>query len=325
MKWVVTGGAGYIGSHTVRELLKVSDEVLVIDDLSTGIRSRLPSECPFEILDLRDTQLVRTVLDKYQPEGIMHFAAKKQARESLRFPWTYWSVNIGSLLGLLSAIQGTSIRHIVHSSSCSIYGSSGLVNEKSPINPESTYGWTKAISEQILKAFSSENSLAVTSLRYFNVIGCGDFENAMDSSTECLVPATFDRIQSKQPLQIYGNDFETPDGTALRDYIDVRDLATAHIQAVINPPTQGEFRAINVSGGNPISVSDILNIILKITSLPHYPIEVSSRKEGDPDIIWSRPSHIMSEWGWGAKHSVYESIFAHYRSWLSKTKSKNVS
>jgi UDP-glucose 4-epimerase len=313
MKWIVIGGAGYIGSHTVRRLLQCSKEVLVLDDLSSGMKSRLPNDCPFEVVDSRNYSTVKDIFERFRPDGVMNFAAKKHARESNQIPWDYWSVNIGSLLGFLSAIKGSSVKHIVHSSSCSIFGSSNSVTEYSPVSPESTYGWTKVVSEKILESLVKQLSLGVTSLRYFNVIGCANFKTAFDSSTECLVPATFNRIRLGQALKVYGNDFDTPDGTALRDYIDVRDLAEAHLKAVMDPPALGEFRAVNVSTGIPISVRQIVDEVLELIASPDYPIEVTPRMPGDPSAIWSEPSSILKKWGWDPKYSIRDSLFAHHK------------
>ena len=245
------------------------------------------------------------------PHGIIHLAAKKQARESSKLPWDYWSTNIGALLGVLNAAFDSSVRHIIQSSSCSIYGSAKSVSESSVFNPQSTYGWTKAISERILEAFSKQAQVPVTSLRYFNVIGCDDFSFSFDNSSECLVPITINRISNDEPVLIYGNNFQTEDGTALRDYLDVRDLASAHILATKNPPIANLYLPLNVATGEPVSVKKMVDLIFEIFEVHEHPINFLNANPEDPAAIWAIPSETLVSWGWTPKHNLVKSLTDH--------------
>lgn len=315
MNWLITGGAGYIGAHIVRDFVNAGHKVYVIDNLERGIRNRLPNDCHFLHGDCSDSNAVSRLLSDFDIQGIIHLAGLKQARESHREPSRYWSNNLLSLLGVIGAIRNSEVRHFIQSSSCSIYGSQSNVSEESAINPLSTYARTKYVSEVILRDVAAELSLSVISLRYFNVIGCGDFPFAFDDSEECIVPSISRKIESGVPVSILGDSFNTKDGTCLRDYLDVRDLSRAHLVASENVSQPKHFQTWNVSSGLPISVLEIATHLISAFQAVNYPIEFIDKNPADPAEIWSNPSEILQSFGWKPKYSLEESLAAHVRSW----------
>ena len=314
MTWLVVGGAGYIGSHIVHHLHAVGKDVVVLDDLSSGRAESVPSSVPLLVADAADAQQVLEVVGTRSVTGIIHLAARKHARESLTNPLDYWRVNLGALLGLLEAAQSWPVKWVLLSSSCSVYGSAGEVSDETPVAPVSPYGATKVASEMLLKDWAQSRSAKWAALRYFNVIGNAEFPMAPDRSSECLVPVVTRRIRQGEAPIVFGGDFETPDGSAMRDYIDVRDVAAAHaaVAGYLNSPL--DYRdsgfAANVSTGAPVSVHSIVASLAAATGW-QGPAQIMDRREGDPDRIWSRPSPRLTELGWRPQFSLDESITSH--------------
>jgi len=310
--WLVVGGAGYIGSHLVHLWASQAVPVVVLDDLSAGQLNALPQGVPVVHADARDTSRVARTLSEFSITGVVHLAARKHARESVEQPLDYWRTNIGALLGVLEAAAGQNISRVLLSSSCSVYGSAGEVTTHTPLRPQSPYGRTKATCEALLEDWARANGKTWATLRYFNVIGNAEFPNAPDRSTECLVPAATSEIRAGHRPVIFGSDFPTPDGTAMRDYLDVRDLATAHaiVAADLESDALTHGHVLNVSTGVPTSVGAILDIITAETHWKGTP-DVTSRRAGDPERIWSQPSSELHALGWAPMFGVRESIRAH--------------
>jgi len=310
--WLITGGAGYIGAHVVREFANAGIRVIVIDNLSTGIRERIPDGVTFTEGDCSDESLVRKVLITHEVTGIVHLAAFKHARESARQSIRYWSNNLGAMLGVINAIQGTNVRFFLLSSSCAVFGASGFVDSDTKPNPQSTYARTKYSSEQILADCATEIDLSWMSLRYFNVIGNGDFPHAHDTSTECLIPAAYAQIQRQRPSIIFGTNFDTPDGTALRDYVDVRDLAAAHVKAAsyLTQENIAPQRTISIGTGTPNSVLELLTELYNEVQRP-LQIDDSGRHPSDPEAVWADAKQAKELLAWEPKHSIKSSIAAH--------------
>lgn len=313
MSWLVVGGAGYIGSHVVRSLGRAGEKVFILDNLSSGYKSRIEPGVDFFAGDARDSELVREIILQNQIDGVIHLAAYKQARESLNDPLKYWENNIESCLGVLTGIRNTTVKQFVLSSSCSVYGSAGFVTDESARNPISPYGRTKSSSEDMVRDCCNSFGINWGILRYFNVIGCDNFDFAHDDSLECVVPAMTRKIESKQDIEIYGNSFNTPDGTALRDYVDVRDLADAHTCIALKMKMGTGNYVINISTGIPISVLQIANSLLEVSCSDSRVIFTDSQVS-DPDRIWGNPSQILLELGWRANFSLSESIQSHWDS-----------
>ena len=306
VKWLVIGGAGYIGSHVLREFISQGHECVVLDNLSTGIRNRLPENVVFIDGDARDSQLVIGVCKEFGINSILHFAAFMQARESVSNPIKYWENNINTTLGIAQALSVLKIDQLIFSSSCSVYGNNPRASINSVFNPLSPYAMTKVASEQILTQACLVADVKLSIMRYFNVVGCGDFEDSLESSTETLVPSIMNSILVGQPFQIYGDRFDTVDGTAMRDYLDVRDLASAHLVASridcdVNPVIY------NVSSGVGTTVKQIVETLSNLTS-SNLLIQYCPPKTGDPAVISAEADHMLSKHGWEARISLKTSL-----------------
>lgn len=319
-RWLVTGGAGYIGAHVVRSLISNKRQVLVVDDLSTGKENRVPANADFLQIRLQESKIVTRAIEEFQPVGIIHLAARKQARESTRDPLGYWDSNVGAMLALMRAISDArancpTVRSIVLSSSCSVYGALGAVSEESPLLPVSPYGNTKVACENILADVAPQVGLNWISLRYFNVIGNGEFPDAHDSSEECLVPAVSRACHEDKCPVIFGSSFPTLDGTCLRDYVDVRDLAEAHwlaAQHLENASTNTAL-TMNVGTNTPLSVLQIVSETQRSMNT-NLPVEFKEAKDGDPVAIWSNSTSANVKLNWKPEFSIRDSISAHVRS-----------
>lgn len=315
--WLVVGGAGYVGSHVVRALADASQRVVVLDDLSGGRPERLPGDVTLVVADGADGDSVARVLAEHGLLGVVHLAARKQAGESTRDPLGYWTRNVRAVLGVLEGISGSGARHLLLSSSCSVYGAAGPVTEESPLRPVSPYGRTKLVSEQAVADCAPSLGLTWMSLRYFNVVGNGEFAHAHDSSTECLVPAAYREIRAGRPPVVFGTDYATPDGTCLRDYVDVRDLARAHVlavQALTDDAGRGALpTAIDVAVGRPSSVLEVMGHLHAEAGRP-VTIHDAGRRPGDPEAVWSAGALAGSVLGWSPEHDLVSSVAAHVRS-----------
>ena len=315
--WLITGGLGYIGAHVARELIKDGCKVVLIDNLTTGLLSRKPDDCVFVEGDVRDSNLVRTLCKDYKINGVIHLASFKHARESRLNPLKYWANNVGGTLGLVQGIEGTDVSKVIFSSSCSIYGDNSEVLEGSVDNPVSTYAQTKKVSEDILVQTLELKNIALVNLRFFNVIGCDSFVGAYDNSQECLVPVIANHLLTQTPFRIFGTEHPTKDGTCLRDYIDVRDLARAHalLAKVIGRRTIQTV--VNVSTGTPSSVLEVLQEFEKVVGkeISHFAMPADP---ADPIAIWSQRSETLGRLGWIPEFGLIDSIKSH---WLSLTQS----
>ena len=308
-KWMIVGGAGYIGSHVSRCFKDNGIDILIVDNLVTGKEERIPEKVKFIKIDCQNHIDLKKYIIKNKIEGIVHLAAFKQARESIRDPLKYWDNNIKATLGILNAIKNTEVKYLIFSSSCSIYGKCGEVKEETSLNPISPYGWTKSVSEEIIKNCASQLGLSFISLRYFNVIGNDNFPHAHDNSEECLVPKIYNSIKNNQIPKVFGTDFLTPDGSALRDYIDVRDLSYIHFLSakylIDNSNKLETF--FNVGSGNPVSVLEIIDNLSKILSLDTK-YENVGRNSADPDKVWANNEKFFNIFKWKPKYSIDSSL-----------------
>ena len=319
-RWLVTGGAGYIGAHICRLLLEQGLDVHVLDDFSTGKRDRLPVGVVIHEADLLDREHTAAVVTEVNPEGVVHLAGKKQARESYDIPLAYWSANLLGTVSLLEAMKLAHVRYLLFSSSCSVYGTQSGVSETSVIAPESPYGETKAAAEMLIADVCAVSAITAVSLRYFNVIGCGDFPQAHDVATDSVVPRMVNAALAGELLPVYGVDRATPDGSCLRDYLDVRDIAAAHELVVSALHSGHEVPAVlNASSGEPVSVLQMAAAVNEavalagghaggIQELPSHP--------ADPTEIWAEQSPLLGALGWSPQHSLADSISAHVTSVL---------
>jgi len=302
VSWLVTGGAGYIGSHVVYETLRSGRNVVVLDDLSTGIKSRLPSELAFEEVTLTDRESVFGVFNRHSISGVLHLAAKKQVAESVLRPDYYWQENVIGLQNLVDAMNANDVKNFVFSSSAAVYGSPDLPFETQitettncmPINP---YGETKLEGEHIAESCAENFGFKVASLRYFNVAGAGRPELG-DQFIFNLVPIVLEALQNGQQPKVFGDDYDTPDGSCIRDYVHVQDLAEAHVAAMqFVENSNATFMPINIGTGKGSSVFEVINKISDVTGIDIEPLHVDKR-EGDPAALVADVSraHEILEW-----------------------------
>ena len=323
---LVTGGTGYIGSHTVVELQQAGYEVVVVDNLSNsnievlnGIEKITGIRPAFENIDCTDYVNMDRMFEKYTGiEGIIHFAASKAVGESVQKPLLYYRNNVVSLMNLLQLMPIHKVPNIVFSSSCTVYGQPDIlpVTEEAPIKPAlSPYGNTKQICEEIIRDTAySDGFYQATILRYFNPIGAhpsaeiGELPNGVPNN---LVPfITQTAMGIRKQLQVFGNDYNTPDGTCIRDYINVVDLAKAHVIAVermLQKKSKFNVETFNLGTGKGLSVLELVNTFQKVNGVK-VPYRIVDRREGDIEQVWANPSHANNELGWKAVETVEETL-----------------
>lgn len=302
MSWLITGGAGYIGSHVVYETLRSGRDVVVLDDLSTGIKSRLPSELVFEEVTLTDRESVFEVFNRHSISGVLHLAAKKQVAESVLRPDYYWQENVVGLQNLVDAMNANDVKNFVFSSSAAVYGSPDLpfetqITETTNCTPINPYGETKLEGEHIAENCAENFGFKVASLRYFNVAGAGRPELG-DQFIFNLVPIVLEALQNGQQPKVFGDDYDTPDGSCIRDYVHVQDLAEAHVAAMqFVENSNATFMPINIGTGKGSSVFEVINKISDVTGIDIEPLHVDKR-EGDPAALVADVSraHEILEW-----------------------------
>ena len=313
-QWLVTGGAGYIGAHVVKSLLENNYEVVVVDDLSTGLKRKLPSEIKFYELDISKTSELTKILKDEIVDGVIHLAAKKAVGESMINPSLYYKENIGGLISLLQAMNDANVKKIVYSSSAAVYGTptEDRVSEKSETNPESPYGETKLVGEWLLKADEKARDIKWISLRYFNVVGASNNELG-DTGINNLVPMVFSAISKNESPQIFGNDYLTKDGTCIRDYIHVVDLAESHVLAAkkLSENYSGIF---NIGTGNGYSVKEVMDKIEEVIG-KKINYKFVGRRSGDPAQTVAEPRKAQEELNWKAKLNLDEMISSSWIAW----------
>lgn len=313
MHLLVTGGAGYIGSHFVSKALENGfSEITVIDDLSTGLRRRLPSSVHFKQLDLADegnvTQL--TSILRQGIDAVVHFAAKKAVNESVTNPEKYFRDNIGGTINLLSAMRDARVTRLIFSSSAAVYGEpdNPVVYETTACHPINPYGQSKRISELAFENAAIAWGLNAISLRYFNVAGALNSSLA-DTTTSNLMPAIRDRITQGSMLQIFGDDYDTPDGTCVRDYIHVLDLVGAHLVALhsLNSMKDPGLEIFNVGTGLGSSVLEIVNNFQELPGVD-LEYEYTERRAGDPGALTANVDKITRRLSWQAEFNTSDIV-----------------
>lgn len=320
MAILVTGGAGYIGSHTVRALQEKGLEVVVLDNLSTGHASAVT--CPLIVGDLSDKQLLNRVFGEYKVDAVIHFAASLVVEESMLLPGKYFENNVVNGLNLLNAAAAHGVDKFIFSSTAATYGNplEAMISEDHPRQPINPYGESKLMFEKILRWFSEAHGLSSVSLRYFNAAGASlDGKLGEDKQhVTHLVPRVL-RVASRlqDELEIYGNDYETPDGTCIRDYIHVEDLAQAHVLALDKLNKDKGCFAYNVGTGRGSSVSEVVSAAMEVTGRM-VPIKYSPRRAGDPAALVADVIKIKAELGFLPKHSDLQTILRTSWNWHLK-------
>lgn len=314
MSWLVTGGAGYIGTHVVRALDAAGMSPVVLDDLSTGIESFVVGDTPFVRGSVLDTALVTAALVEHNVEGVIHCAGYKFAGESVKYPLHTYHQNVDGTRSLLEAMAVDGVRNLVFSSSAGVYGTpeSPVVTEETPTTPESPYGESKLIGEwlirdQVVATAGTDAALAATSLRYFNVVGSG-FRDVWDASPHNLFPKVFAAIEAGEAPRINGTDYDTPDGTCVRDYVHVSDLAHSHVAAARMLAAGRPLAPVyNLGSGAGTSVREIVDAIVRVTKTSLEPIE-GPRRPGDPARIVATGDLAADDLEWKNSHTVLEMV-----------------
>ena len=307
MRILITGGAGYIGSLTARHLADAGHEPVVVDDLRSGHRAAVGA-LPLVVGDVRDVDLIADTIARERIDAVIHFAALKSVEDSVNDPGAYFDDNVGGTLGVLRAMARTDVRRIVFSSSCAVYGMPGSlpVTETSPIQPMNPYGETKAMSERLLPWFEASYGIRSAALRYFNAAGAAEDGSAGEDWTgaQNLIPVVLRTAAGRQPLvRIFGTDHPTPDGTAIRDYIHVLDLAEAHRCALETIDREDASLTVNVGTGVGASVREVLDAARRITGR-EIPAEEAPRRAGDPPAIWADTTQAGERLGWRATRGL---------------------
>ncbi|MFF6780347.1 UDP-glucose 4-epimerase GalE [Streptomyces sp. NPDC012510] len=320
MTWLITGGAGYIGAHVVRAMLDAGEEAVVYDDLSTGIAERVPEGVPLEIGSTLDGEALARVFRDHRITGVVHLAAKKQVGESVERPLHYYRENVEGLRTLLSAVTDAGVASFVFSSSAAVYGmpsaarDGDLVTERTPCLPMSPYGETKLAGEWLVRATGRATGMSTASLRYFNVAGAAAPELA-DTGVFNLVPMVFEKLSEGAPPHIFGADYPTPDGTCVRDYIHVVDLAEAHVATARRlREAPGTDLTLNIGRGDGVSVREMIARITSVTGHDLPPVVVD-RRPGDPARVVASADRIAAELGWKARYGVEDMISSAWAGW----------
>jgi UDP-glucose 4-epimerase len=317
MTWLVTGGAGYIGAHVVRAMAEAGHRVVVLDDLSTGDPARLPAGVALVRGSTLDQPLIASVLREHDVTGVLHIAAKKQVGESVEKPLWYYRENVEGLRVVLEAAAEAGVRRFLLSSSAAVYGMPDvdLVTEETPCRPMSPYGETKLVGEWLVRATGRAHGMGTVSLRYFNVAGAATPELG-DPGVFNLVPMVFERLDAGAAPRVFGADYPTPDGTCIRDYIHVSDVAEAHVAAVrrLTEDPDGTDLVLNIGRGEGVSVRQMLDVIGEVTGLDTTG-EVTPRRAGDPARVVASAERIAKELGWKARFDVREMISSAWAGW----------
>ncbi|MFE4948513.1 UDP-glucose 4-epimerase GalE [Leifsonia sp. NPDC056665] len=309
MAWLVTGGAGYIGSHVVQAFRAEGIDVVVVDDLSSGHEEFVPADVPFYRGTILDGELLERIFHEHPVSGVVHVAGFKYAGVSVQRPLHTYEQNVTATAVLLAAMQEAGVDAIVFSSSAAVYGTPDvdLVTESTPKSPESPYGESKLIGEWLLRDQGVAASLRHTSLRYFNVVGSGD-PALRDTSPHNLFPLVFDALVAGRTPRVNGDDYPTPDGTCVRDYIHVADLAVSHVAAAKRLDAGEPIQAVyNLGSGDGVSVGEIMSTVAHVTGIAFTP-EVGPRRPGDPARIVASGELAARDLDWKMRHSLEEMV-----------------
>ena len=309
--WLLVGGAGYIGSHVADEFLASGKSVVIYDSLYQGLESRIEylrkkynKEIPLIVADIRDTVKFDEVLTTYKPYGVVHTAALKAVGESMEKPDEYWEVNFHATVKMLELLTKHQIHHFIFSSTAAVYGApshSNPIKEDDEKNPISPYGASKLAAESEINKFLAIPGNHGTSLRFFNVVGTAAPE-LMDNSVENLVPIVINKIKAGQAPIIYGTDYATPDGTCVRDYVDVRDIARAHLAAADSVAQLPQ--AMNVGTGHGGSVREVIKLVCAAAGREDAVTIEAGRRAGDPAFLCADVTLIKSAIGFDSKYSL---------------------
>ena len=313
--WLLTGGAGYIGSHVLRSLQASGRDVVVLDDLSSGSAQRVPDGVPLIEANVGDAAAVQAVLRDHDITGVVHLDDKKAVGESVERPEYYYRENVDGMLTLLEAMAAVGTRCFVYSSSAAVYGtpSTELVAEDAVLVPESPYGQTKVIGEWMTANAAVNRDLSWISLRYFNVAGAAS-PDLGDTSVANLIPMVLRALSNGQRPQVFGDDYPTPDGSCIRDYIHVGDLADAHVVAAARCEGETIGTAYNVGRGQGVSVFEVMDMVSEVIGRD-VAAEIAPRRPGDPAQLVALADKIRNDLGWSASLDLRQMVSSAWEAW----------
>lgn len=317
MTWLVTGGAGYIGAHVVREFLAADIPVTVLDNLSSGQLGFIPGSVSFTRGTVLDGALLERIFDEHDVTGVVHLAGFKYAGVSVQRPLHTYEQNVDGTTVLLAAMQDRGVQKMVFSSSAAVYGTPDvdLVTEATPRAPQSPYGESKLVGEWLMRDQEVAAGLRHTSLRYFNVVGSG-YPEVYDTSPHNLFPLVFDALLGGSTPRINGDDYPTPDGTNVRDYVHVADIAKAHVAAAKRLDAGEPLEpAYNLGSGAGVSVAEIMAAVARVTGIPFEP-EIAPRRAGDPPRIVANGDLAARDLDWRMRHTLDDMVAS---AWAART------
>jgi UDP-glucose 4-epimerase len=328
MAVLVTGGAGYIGSHMVWELLDAGEEVVVLDRLSTGFDWAVPQEASLVVGDIGDAALVGSVIEQHAVDAIIHFAGSIVVPESVADPLGYYDNNTGRTRTLLEAAVKMRVPHFIFSSTAAVYGQAGLeaVREDHPLDPQSPYGRSKLMSEWMLADASAAHGFRYTALRYFNVSGAdprGRTGQSTPGATHLIKVACETALGKRPFMEVFGTDYPTPDGTCIRDFIHVSDLAAAHRLALDRLRAGGGNLVANCGYGHGYSVLEVIDGVRRASGRG-FEVRMAGRRPGDPAAVVADSGLARRELGWSPAHDDLDEIIAHALTWEGILSRKNV-
>jgi UDP-glucose 4-epimerase len=327
MAVLVTGGAGYIGSHMVLALVDAGHEVVVLDDFSTGFDWAVHPAATLVSGDVSDGELVRRVVREHGIDAVIHFAARIVVPDSVADPLGYYLANTVKTRALIEAVVAAGVPHFIFSSTAAVYGMIGSdpVAEDAALAPISPYGRSKLMSEWMLADTAIAHPLRYVALRYFNVAGADPLGRSGQSTAGAthLIKVAAETALGKRPgMQVFGTDYETPDGTCLRDYIHVTDLARAHLDALTFLKAGGTSAVLNCGYGRGYSVLEVIDTVKRVSGVD-FPVQVSGRRLGDPAAIVARATRIRAELGWSPKLDDLPTIVEHALAWERRLSERN--
>jgi UDP-glucose 4-epimerase len=318
---LVTGGAGYIGSHVVQQLRARDEHVVVIDNLVSGFREAVQG-AELVVGDVGDRALVAQVLAEHQVDAVLHFAAHTVVPESIRDPLKYYGNNTCNTRNLLACCAEAGVRQFLFSSTAAVYGmpASGVADEDTPTLPINPYGMSKLMSETMLRDLSVTGAVRHVILRYFNVAGCdplGRIGQSTPNATLLLKVACEHAVGKRPSLSVFGTDYDTPDGTGIRDYIHVDDLAAAHLRALDHLRAGGESLTLNCGYGHGYSVREVIDAVQRVSGQSLHVIE-QPRRAGDPPMLIARADRLRRQLGWEPRHDDLDFIVGTALAWERK-------
>ena len=310
MKILVTGSAGFIGGYVVEELLQAGHRVTIYDNLSHGARQAVPAGARLVIGELGDHEALSRVFSSTKPEAVMHFAALIEAGESMKVPERYFRNNTATTLTLMETMLEHGVNRFVFSSTAALYGDPVRIpiEESDPLCPTNAYGESKLLVERMLQWFYRIHGFRYASLRYFNAAGATPERGEAHEPESHLIPLVLQvALSQRKQIEIYGTDYPTPDGTCIRDYVHVADLAEAHVRALQTLVETGASSAYNLGTGHPYSVRDVIDTVERVTN-QQVPWTMAPRRPGDPAVLYAAPHKARAELGWQPRFPDLESI-----------------